>query len=453
MSPTISVWFPNSCRKIYSLSGSDALETVIDLFNRRLQISIREGEVDQGRLVSVLSSLTRLGLSQIIPIRKACLSWITDILNSRYTAEERYRMAGKVVELVWEEVKPGPPQRVHLVRPVWVPPLLEFLQLGEKFYSTESPSTPDVLALRILSISSGYRDFTPAMSQILTSTLLPTHPLRSRRSALKVFQRFISGWLSPQMENVSNEDRANLLRAVDDLFQFTADPPLQDGQQVTNDYEPTETAVVLIEFASSVLWRGHLRRSNFTSCEEIVSMEEGKKSTLRYILDTATKSCPGFLSTPAKIIAAIERLEGLQCPNTTEVVLMWAWTLGVTDAVDYDAWKPIEYKTLEFYRHHGIGRLQTLSRHVMDDTAPRDFLKDCRWEPWCRGKCVGLPVWIAVAQACQLRRLYRLFGCDPTMWKGVVVGEKVDEGVGVSVGRRRRYGIPVQLMDCVCDYP
>jgi hypothetical protein len=150
-------------------------------------------------------------------------------------------------------------------------------------------------------------------------------------------------------------DRARLLRAVGDPFQSTPDPLPQDEQHVvTSEYEPMKAAVVLIQLASSGLWRDHLRRSNFTSCEDTASTEAGKRSAFGYMLGARRdRSWPQFLCTPANIIAAIECLEELQCPNTAEVVLMWAWTPGVVDAVDQDAWELIGRKTLAFYRTHG----------------------------------------------------------------------------------------------------
>jgi len=31
-------------------------------------------------------------------------------------------------------------------------------------------------------------------------------------------------------------------------------------------------------------------------------------------------------------------LEELQCPNAAEVVIVWAWTIGVVNPVDRDGW-------------------------------------------------------------------------------------------------------------------
>jgi hypothetical protein len=52
----------------------------------------------------------------------------------------------------------------------------------------------------------------------------------------------------------------------------------------TRDYEPMMVEVVLIEFASSALWGGHLRGLNFGSCEEFLSTEEGRRNALSWML-------------------------------------------------------------------------------------------------------------------------------------------------------------------------
>jgi hypothetical protein len=431
------------------------LETAINLLDQHLRTTIREGAARPDILCSVLSALSHFDLSQVVTIQGLYFSWITEILNSRHVVKDRYRMAGKAVELVWKEIKPEGSRPFGIVKSAWVLPLLNFLQLSEEFYSANSRSAPGALALRILSNFSGSDDFDPKMLPTLTSTLLPTHPLQSRRFALTAFYQFISSWFSWQMESVSNNDRARFLRAVGDPFQSAPDGSPQDEQHaVTYKYEPMKAAVVLIEFALSDLWRDHLRHANFTSCEEIASTVKGKKSALR-CMRTWVWLWTESLYTPAKIIAAIERLEELQCPNTAEVVFVWAWTAGYVDPVDRNAWRLIGNKTLTFYQVHGIGRLKTLSRHIMDDpTSHRHRSLQCQVEG------VRLPVRIAaeddltLARVCQLRRLYQLFGCDPATWEEMVVVERVDEGVDEGVNASLGQSIsPAHLMECACDYP
>jgi len=174
-------------------------------------------------------------------------------------------------------------------------------------------------------------------------------------------------WLPSQTENVLDQDLDKFLRAVGDPFQFPSDPPPRDGQPVfTANYHPMRAVVVLIEFASSDLWRDHLHHSNFVSCEESLSTEEGKRTALRWMLVVATDSWPKSLHTPAKITAATKRLEELQCLNTAEVVVMWAWTAGVIDPADPDAWRSIGRDTLRFCQTDGMGCPMALKRHIVD---------------------------------------------------------------------------------------
>jgi len=346
----------------------------------------------------------------------------------------------------------------HGVKSAWIPPLLAFLSLSEKFPSINSPQDSRFIALHILSTSRGYSGFCKSLLPVLTSTLLPTHPLQSRSLALKIFHTFVSGWFS-EMENVPDKDRGNLLEAIGDPFQFNPDLPLQDGKSVGRaDYEPTEAMVVLIGFASSELWRNHLRRSNFTSGEKILSTREGKRKALRCMLDTAAREWSWHLYTPKKITAAIGRLEELQCPNIAEAVIMWAWTSGVVSPWEHDAWGLIQRDTLRFYRTHGLRRLTALRLHIMDTTmsashtrphvvlqgeSSRQMEGPLRpaYENWTE---------LFVSRACQLRRLYHLFGYNPATWNEAIasgVGREMDLSSGRSVTRT------MPLTDWACDYP
>ena len=132
------------------------------------------------------------------------------------------------------------------------------------------------------------------------------------------------------METISDENLNKLLRAVDDPFQYPAG---------TADYDPMMVVVVLIKFASSERWQKHLRDSNFTSCDESASKEEGK-TALRGTLDTVADEWLGLPRTPARIAAAIERLRELQCLNTVEVIITWAKAASVGNPEDHKAWKP-----------------------------------------------------------------------------------------------------------------
>jgi len=252
--------------------------------------------------------------------------WITEILNSRYPEDGRYRMASQVMQLLGKHFDSMDPEYPIDVQPAWIPPLVDFLSLYEKFYPVDSPLYPRSIALHILSATT---HFSTTVLPLLTLALSPTHPLQSRSSALKVFHRSMSGWFS---QNVPNGDIENLLRAVGDPFKFTPDPPLHDGRPVDAvDYDPVMVVVTLIEFALSDRWRSHLRDSNYTSCEVTTSTEEGRRAVLGCMVAHAW---PESLRTPPDVIAAIRCLEELQYLNMVEVVVAWARTAGVISSQD-----------------------------------------------------------------------------------------------------------------------
>lgn len=186
------------------------------------------------------------------------------------------------------------------------------------------------------------------------------------------------------MKRILNKDLCKLLQAVGDTFQFP--------DVVAADYGSMRAVVVLMEFPSPDLWGNHLRRSNFTSCEEILSTEE-RRAALRCMFDTGSRSWSEFLCTPAKVVVAIRRLEELQRSNAAEVIIPWAWTVGVVGTVDYDGWELIECDTLDLYRTHGIGRLTALSRHITDTTMEIRHTKSLLYylDPMCRAESVRTP--------------------------------------------------------------
>ena len=294
-----------------------------------------EGRVEYYDLTLVLSTLIHFDPFKTVGSGELGFLWIMEVLNSGYQEDQCERLAREVVKLLGKHFFRESPVSVIDVQPAWIPPLLGFLPLSQRF---DPAGSTVFIALRILATSPGYTDFGPIILPILTSSLLPTRPLQARWLALNIFLRFKSGWFSSQMENVPSEDLDGLVRAVADPFRFPHSPP-QDGKPAyQTDYNPTMVIAVLIEFASWGLWRNHLRRSNFTSFEEMVSTLDGKRIALGCMIKMATETLPEFLCTATKITTAIRRFEELRCSNTVEVVIMWAWTVGVVNPVDHDGW-------------------------------------------------------------------------------------------------------------------
>ena len=251
-------------------------------------MSIAGGTADPRVITSILSTLVHLDPFQVMGSGELGFSWIAEILKSKYSENERYRMTSQVVQ-----------------------------SLRKYFYSEDLDYTAEVqptfvhLGVKLL--------------PILAVALSPTDPPQPRCSALKVFHRFMSVRSSSPTEMVADEGLENLLQAVGDPFLPTPGlPPYSEQPAAAVAYDPMMAVVVLIEFASSDLWRNHLPPSSFGSCERFVLTEEGKRTALRCMDEAATHEW--FLSTPQKVTAAIRHLEELPCPQITEVVRTWTQT-------------------------------------------------------------------------------------------------------------------------------
>ena len=438
---------------------------------------------------------------------------IAEILWSGFSEQDRYEMGSIVVGPLGRflDSKLGC-TRIH---PMWVPYLLDFLLLNEKFYATRSPPYPGFTLLRIISAKVSPTLLGTEILPIISSVLRPTHPLQSRSLALEIFNQCLPVWISPRMGNIPARNLENLLQAVGDPFLANLDTPSPRWQPLLpgSDPRPIRAVVILITLASSDLWRNHLHPSNFTTCEEFLSTREGKSIAItdmvravEYLLrPPGTASDLGLRQelrpdwTAAMAIAAVGRLEELQCLNTAEVVIMWAWTSGVLDVEDRDAWGLVERSTLLFYQTHGIGRLKCLERHLANKIPchsdlvfgpynitrePRTYvqllvppgsldhsnhsshsshsnhsnpLSDPHGNPLRRGARVLLrappcsldrDAYLGISQVCQLRRLYCLFGRDPTTREGAVVVKEVCEEMDLSLATTS-----VSFVPWACDYP
>ena len=383
---------------------------------------------------------------------------IADILSSSFSEEHRYQIATFVVELLGNFLESW--DYVVEILPAWMPPLLDFFFLSEKFYAAKSQPYPGSILLRILLAGTTFTDLGPAILPILSSVLLPTHPLQSRRLALKVFNECLPAWFSIQMQSVAVEDLNNLLHAVGDPFLFTWNTSLPNLRTLPpeSDYEPIRAAVILITFASSNPWRDYLHPSNFTTCEEFLSTGEGKRVAIIDMFTTVRGALPRLFWTAEKVAAAIERLEELQCLNTAEVVIMWAWTVGVLDVEDHDSWGMVERSAVSFYQTHGIGRLKGLKQHLTNNIPYHsDRLFRLHQNPLCRGAraqqlappgSLDQDAYIYISQVCQLRRLYYLFGHGPTTREERAADEEVGDEMDLSLT-----ATPASFVDWACDYP
>ena len=452
-------------RVFYSLSRSEALEKVVNTVYEQLQTKLKQGEDSDGckgiRIARILSALVHLDPVGVIGNGAIGFTLIAEILSSSFSEDHRYLMASNVAQLLGNcffPKKDDIPRQMFSVEPTWISPLLGFLSLSEKFYATESPPYARSIALRILSAVDELTDSGTKILPILSSTLLPTHPLQSRYLALKIVNASLPVLLSSRMDDVPAGDLKNLLQAVGDPFLFTEDTFLWDRQTRLRgtDYEPIDAAVILINLVSSDLWRNHLRPSNFTTCENFLSAEEGKNTAIVHMIHG--QFTPDLPCTAAKVVATIGRLEELQCLKTAEVAIMWAWTVGVFDTKDHDAWELIEKSTRLFYQTHGMGRLKGLERHITNEIPLHSYFFEKRHgSPLCRtarirplasSNLLDQDAYLRISQVCQLKRLFRLFGRDPTTREGEVANEGVGKEMDLALAVT-----PASFVDWACDYP
>ena len=210
-----------------------------------------EGRADYYDLTLVLSTLVHFDPFQAIGSGELGFLWITEVLNSGYQEDQCEQLAREVVKLLGRHFFCESSVSFIDMQSAWIPPLLVFLSLSQRFNSAGSMG---FIALHILVTSLGHTNFSPTILPILTSSLLPTCPLQAYWLALNIFLRFKSGWFSLRMENVSSKDLNGLAQAVADPFQFPH-LPVQDGKPVyPTDYDPMRVIAVLIEFASSGLY-------------------------------------------------------------------------------------------------------------------------------------------------------------------------------------------------------
>ena len=384
---------------------------------------IKAGNVRAGFISSTLSTLGDLNIPRVANFQDACISWIDEIIGSTYPEDDRYFMASSAVALLGERFDPPPSTEFSGVRAPVIRPLLNFLSLSEKFRPIGSPRRPEVIALQAIHTTAEHKYFDPNVLDVLTCTLLLTHPLRSL--ALRLFQQPGFEWCSSSTEAM---DRGRLLEAVGDPFEFNTPGPTPLGEEptISTSYQPMRTITLFVEFASSDLWKEHLHPSNFTSCEEKVSTQEGRSIAFG-CMDERRGVRAGPFNSTARLILAVKRLEELGCWNTAEVVMAWAWT---NVNANHDTHEATGREALIHCHLRGMQRRGVLSRHVQ--TIVPQSVRVLGGSSKAGQMGVDLT---RLAQACHLKGLYQLFGCNSTVWEEVGAEILDDVSLGLNGAR------------------
>jgi len=116
------------------------LQAAGNLVCERLKIPIREEGATKHAPTWALSLLVHLDPNPFRDNIELGFSWIPEILNSGYSGRECLEVASKVVRPLGQDFYS---RDFHTgVRSAWIPPLLAFLSLSEKFYFIVSPPYP-----------------------------------------------------------------------------------------------------------------------------------------------------------------------------------------------------------------------------------------------------------------------------------------------------------------------
>ena len=293
------------------------MHTAINAFYEQLRNSVGTQNTDPGTLTSILSSLVHLDPFQVPGTAKWGFEWINTILKSDYPQDDRHRIAIQVMKPLEKYFSSQDLDSL----PAWITLFTRFLSEYIELFAMHPATRSRSIALHILSANLASTRHLTTTLPLLTLTLSRTHPLQLRCSALKTFYRFVPGWFSTG--NIADKDFEDLLEAVDDPFQLTLDPYPPAQPVNATDYDSMMATIVLIEFVASDQWRKNLPASNFTSCETLISTDDGRELALGCLSDTVAE-WPEFLHTSSKVNTAITHLEKIQRPNIAQVVKTWA---------------------------------------------------------------------------------------------------------------------------------
>ena len=142
-----------------------------------------EGRVDYYDLTLVLSTLVHFDPFQAIGSGELGFLWITEVLNSGYQEDQCEQLAREVVKLLGRHFFCESSVSFIDMQSAWIPPLLVFLSLSQRFNSAGSMG---FIALHILVTSLGHQ-FQPNNS---THSHIITTPNLSSTSMLASFEHF-----------------------------------------------------------------------------------------------------------------------------------------------------------------------------------------------------------------------------------------------------------------------
>ena len=420
----------------------------------------------------VLCTLFYVGLQDLQDFRPYCFEWLDAILDSDYPDADKYELAGLTLLFLHEKAKEmWNGDRTKLEFPRYATVLARFLLLHEKCRRegiepknnrgwefdplVVSRAHPATIALQILLGTPKHTLILPIFLVIIPA--LQYDQWRNTRAvALKLFNRHRHWLFSPMIENLLPTHRAELLRAIGDPFDLYASTHLaildrtRSGETEDARLSAKVTAL-LLALTSSDMWRDHLHPTNFASCDAIMAEDEHLPNTITYFSNwSSALKGPGG-NNFSGLMVGINRLKRLRCHSAVKLILLSLWSRPITPLYDQEVWRWVERQTLELFstrseEHLGLfvsqikevyGKAMVNLVTQLKRSGGENGLPDVGSPS--RVDRVGGSVWTMDPKdpelwdwesrfytMCQLRRLYRLLGHDPT---SVHIAAATGEGV------------------------
>ena len=418
-------------------------------------------------LRSMLSTLYHVRLHDLPGFHLFCFTWLEAVLDSNYSDADKDELSGLILMILRDKSERmwSGDWREQEFPPLYATVLARFLHLhedikpGDRAWEFSFPTVtfdarPTTIALRLL-VGLTKDGLTIPVFLVLTPALQRD---RWRRVlALKLLNRHRNWLFSPMIEDLLPTHRTELLGAIGDPFDPTTVSHLvrPDGPQVHDPrdaYLPSKVMGLLLALASSDMWRDHLHPMNFASCDAIMAEEQYMYHTITYFSSWGSLLKGPGDSNFSGLMLGVNRLKQLRCHSAVKLILLSLWSTPITPLYDKETWRWVERQTLELFSARGETHLGTFVSQIKEmygeaminfmaklehpegkndlpDIGPpfrvgeagrRVRTKDPedvgQWNPECN-----------FYATCQLRRLYRLIGHDPTgapaagaAWEGTV---------------------------------
>ena len=409
-------------------------------------------------LRSTLSTLLHVGLHDLPDFHSFCFTWLEAVLDSNYPDTDKYELSGLILLFLNDKARGmWSGDRNELEFPHYPMVLARFLLLHEdwgipgvfptdrswEFNAFAVLPHPAIIALRLL-LGTPKDTFIPPVFMAITPALQENQLCSTRAAGLRLFDCHRHWLFSPVIENIPPTHRAELLEAVGDPFDLSAVPYLigpgrAQVRDIGDTYLPAKVMGLLLALTSSDTWRDYLHPTNFASCDVVMTRGEHTRDIITFFSGwSSVLKGPGD-NNFSGLMLGVNRLKQLRCHSAVKLILLSLWSTPITPLYDQEVWRWVERQTLELFSARGEEHLNTFVPHIktMYGEAMVSLVAELKHTggesdppnvgPPLRVGGVGRHARTKDPQnvgpqdsgasfytMCQLRRLYRLLGHDPT---------------------------------------